>query len=273
MIPIGYYELPAFVDNHTLLILSSWSGTTEEILSTVEEAKKRKAKILVLAQGGKLAQMAKQNKLPGYYNFLPRHNPCNQPRMSLGYQVLSIIIMLTKADLLSVSDKQITQLIAFLKGKQGAAQKKAKALAQAFKEKIPSLVGADFLMGSLHAWRNQLNENAKQLAVYFEIPELNHHLLEGLAYPKKNPSNLIFLFVKSKFYLPRVNQRFAITQKILKQYKIAYEEVKLEGKNKLEQVFEIIQLGSFASFYLAILNNLDPSPIPWVDYFKKELEI
>ena len=140
------------------------------------------------------------------------------------------------------------------------------------KERIPVLAAAEHLMGALHVWRNQTNENAKQIAIYYEIPELNHHLLEGMMYPKTNRQNLFFVFVRSNLYHSRNQRRIEITKKVLDGYKIKHSEVRLRGTTKLEQVFELIQFGAYVGFYLSMLNNLDPSPIPWVDYFKKELK-
>lgn len=275
---IGSYDLPAFVNDKTLLIISTYSGNTEEPLNTIKEAFKRKAKILVFAQNGRLAKLAKQKKLPGYYGFIPKHNPCNQPRMGLGYQLLGTILMLSKCDLIKISSHEIDELVKFI----GKVKSKydinvltnknlAKKIAKKVHEKIPVLVAAEFLMGALHVWRNQTSENSKQISVYYEIPELNHYLLEGMSFPKTNPKSLFFVFIKSSFYHHRNQKRIEITKKVLDGYKIKRLDVKLTGKTKLMQVFELIQFGSFVSFYLSMLNSLDPSPIPWVDYFKKKL--
>jgi len=276
--PIGNYDLPNFVNDKTLLIISSYSGNTEEPLNTVNEAFKRKAKILVFAQNGRLAKIAKEKKLPGYYSFVPKHNPCNQPRMSLGYQLLGTILMLSKCGLIGISSQEIDELIVFIEKVKAkydidipAEENPAKKIAKKIHEKIPVLVGAEFLMGTVRVWRNQTHENAKQFALHFEIPELNHHLLEGMGFPRTNPENLFFIFIKSSLYYMKNQKRIEITKKVLDGYNIKHNEIILKGKTKLMQVFELIQFGSFVSFYLSMLNSLDPSPIPWVDYFKEKL--
>lgn len=276
--PVGNYKLPKFVNRKTLLILSSYSGNTEEVLSTLEEALKRKAKILVFAQNGRLAKIAKEKNLPGYYGFVPKYNPCDQPRMSLGYQLLGTILMLSKCGLIKISSGEIDKLLTFIERVKSkydinlpTSKNLAKKTAIKFHQKIPVLVAAQFLMGALHVWRNQTNENAKQIAIYYEIPELNHHLLEAMGFPKANPHNLLFFFVKSNLYHPRNQKRIEVTKKVLDGYQVKHDEGLLTGKTKLMQIFELIQFGSFVGFYLSMLNNLDPSPIPWVDYFKKKL--
>ncbi|MFC1711579.1 SIS domain-containing protein [Patescibacteria group bacterium] len=279
IIPIGSYTLPNYVDENTLLILASYSGNTEEILNTVSEGLQKTKKILVFSQNGKLTEIAKKNNLPGYYDFTPKHNPSNQPRMSIGYQILGIILLLSKCGLLTIKNNEIEILSKFIfKIRKendldvGFSKNKAKKISFKLNKKMPIFVAAEFLLGAIHVWRNQVHENAKQTALYFPIPELNHHLLEGLMFPKKNPQNLSFVFIKSNFYHNKNTTRINITQKVLSKYKIPFDEINLTGETKLEQVFELIQFGSFVGFYLSMLNKLDPTPIPWVDYFKKELK-
>lgn len=276
---MGNYNLPKFVDKKTLLLLSSYSGNTEEVVNSADQGLKKQAKILVFAQNGKLAKLAKEKNLPGYYGFVPKHNPCNQPRMSLGYQVLGIILLLSKCGLLSINQKEIDNLLEFLQKVKARydidvslKENLAKKVSKRIHEKIPVLVAAEFLMGSLHVWKNQTNENSKNFSVLFEIPELNHHLLEGMGFPQTNPKNLIFIFVKSDLYHPRNQRRIEVTKRVLDGYKIKHVDIRLNGKTKLIQAFELIQFGSFVSFYLSMLNTLDPSPIPWVDYFKEQLK-
>ena len=278
VIPIGSYTLPACVDSKTLYIISSYSGNTEEPLGTIEEAIKRNAKILVFAQNGKLAKLAKDQKMLGYFGFEPKYNPCNQPRMSLGYQVIGIMILLAKCGLLKISDNKLKELIKFINTIKPRydinitiGKNEAKKLALEIKGKIPILIGAEFLMGALHVWKNQTCENGKHLGVYFEIPELNHYLMEGLGFPKTNPDNLLVIFTKSDLYHPRNQKRIEVTKKVLDGYKIRHREIKLMGDSKLKQAFELIQFGSFVVFYLSMLNKVDPSPIPWVDFFKLKL--
>lgn len=277
--PIGYYDLPKFVNEKTLLIISSYSGNTEEPLNTVQQAFSKKAKILIYSQNGKLTKIAKEKNLPGYYDFTPKYNPSNQPRMSIGYQVLATSLLLAKCGLLKMSGEKIDQLIDFItqvKEKYdvnvSSSKNPAKKTAVKFKARVPVFVAAEHLMGALHVVKNQVNENSKQFNVYFEIPELNHHLLEGMKFPGANPDNLVFFFVKSQLYHPRNQKRIEITKKVLDGYKIKHQEIKLTGKTKIEQVFELIQFGSFVSFYLSMINNIDPTPIPWVDFFKAELK-
>jgi glucose/mannose-6-phosphate isomerase len=133
-------------------------------------------------------------------------------------------------------------------------------------------VGAEFLEGALHVASNQFNENAKIFADYKIIPEINHHLLEGLDFPKSNPLNHFFIFFQSKLYHPRNQKRLSLTKELLEKKGIDGTMVNLESENKITQVFELITLTSFANLYLAFLENIDPCPIKSVDWFKAQLK-
>ena len=137
--------------------------------------------------------------------------------------------------------------------------------------KIPVIVAAEFLVGNLNILRNQFNETGKNFASFLELPDLNHYALEGLANPKSNKNNLMFLFFDSLLYHPRVARRADLTKQIARKNKIKVLEHRLYGATKLEQALEMMQFGCWLTYYLAMLNNVNPVKIPWVDWFKKEL--
>lgn len=270
------YSLPAYIGSKTLLILSSYSGNTEETLSAAYEGQKRKGKIVGFTTGGKLAVFLHHNNYPAYL-FKPKHNPSNQPRMGLGYSVFGLLGFLKKCGLLKVKEKEIKEVIrgARIMNHELRVENKnsfAKKLAWDLKNRIPVLVGSEFLIGNIHAFANQINENAKCFSVYFELPELNHHLMEGLKNPFANKKNLIFILFNSRFYHPRNQKRYKILKEVLQRNKIDFIEYQPKTKTKFSQSLEILLLGSYVSFYLAMLYGLDPSPVPWVDFFKRRLE-
>lgn len=268
---VNGYHLPASVNKNSLVLLSTYSGTTEETLSCAKEAKEKNAKILGITTGGKLGQFLNENNFPGYI-FKPKYNPCNQPRMGLGYSVLGQIALLMKCGLITISQNQITDMIKMLVNKNHRIKEKAKETAKSLAGKIPVIISADFLAGNAHVFANQLNENAKTFSAYFFLPEINHHLLEGLKNPSINAQVLILVFLNSSFYEEKVKKRFTLTKGIAAKNNLTIIEFQPESKEKLTQVFEVLSFGSFVGFYLSILYHQDPSPIPWVDYFKDQLK-
>ena len=273
------YQVPASVDKSTLYLLSSYSGRTEEVLSVYPEIKKRGAKILAICEQGenKLTRLMEKENIQGFA-FKPDNNPSGQPRLGLGYAVLGVALLLSRAGLFEIKAEEIEKIIVnleswkqSLKVSEPAQTNLAKRAALKLYGKIPVIVGAEFLVGNLKILRNQFNETSKNFAAYLELPDMNHFALESLANPKKNSNNLIFLFMDSDLYHPRVIKRSALTKQIVKKNNLEYIEHKLSGASKLEQAFEMLQFGSWVTYYLAMLNNVNPVEIPWVDWFKKEL--
>jgi len=273
------YQVPAHVGKNTLYIISSYSGSTEEPLSVYKEVRKRGAKIAAITSRGqgKLEELMIKDNIPGYI-FKPEFNPSNQPRLGAGYMIFGLAVMLAKAGLFKIKVKEIEDLIADLeiwdrRLRPGVKTKnnQAKKIVASLFGRQPILVGAEFLIGNLRILRNQLCENSKNFASYLILPELNHYALESLANPKSNRKNLVFFFLDSKLYHPRVQKRSRLTKQVVKKNKIELLSYNLTGNTKLVQAFETLQLGTWVSFYLAILNKVNPAEINWVDWFKKQL--
>ncbi len=272
------YEVPRWVDAQTLFVVSSYSGTTEETVHAYTEAKKKKAKIVILTENdikNPLIALAKKDSFPGL-DFTPTFNPSSQPRLAIGYAVTLLAVILDRAGALKLSAKELTLVASKLKtwGAKLIPEKSdnvaSKIADKLFGQNIV-IVSGGFLAGNAHALRNQFNENSKNFACYLTLPELNHYALEGLGWPKSNADNLSCLFFESSLYSPRVAKRLELTQKVMAKNKIKTVSLSLKGATKLEQSLEMLQLGSWITYYLAAKNKVNPLAIPWVDWFKKEL--
>lgn len=275
------YNVPAHINRNTLYLISSYSGNTEEPLSTYREAKKRKAKIMAITAHGKKNQLEKymlKDNVPGYI-FKPQHNPSGQPRLGLGYSVFGLAVMIAKAGLFKIKVREIEDIIASmeiwgrkLKPESPTATNIAKKIALKLFNRIPILTGAEFTMGNVRVLRNQINESSKHFATYLALPDLNHFAMEGLTYPKNNKNNLIFLFFDSKLYRSRIQKRAQLTKQVVKKNHIKVISYELKSESRIAQSFELLQLGAWISYYLGILNKVNPVKIPWVDWFKKQLK-
>ncbi|MCS7093501.1 MAG: SIS domain-containing protein [Patescibacteria group bacterium] len=272
------YHLTEFVNDNTLIILSSYSGTTEEVLAMATQAKEKKAMITGLTIGGKLGQFLRENHFP-YYLINPRYNPSGQPRIGFGYFVGGILGLLVSLGIVKEEKKTILKSFDELEKKiedykieKVTKVNKIKKLAEEIFQLLPIYVVAEHLTGVGNAIANQTNETAKSMAEFRVIPELNHHLMEGLKFPKKIKQSLVFVFFFSSLYSSQVQKRFIITQEVVKKNRVKTLWVTLESKTKLDQVLELMAIGSFLSLYLSILYHQDPKIIPYVDYFKKKLD-
>ncbi len=275
---VNGYHIPAFLDKDSLVIVSSYSGTTEEPLAAAKEALQKKAKILSITSGGELEKWSKKNKIPALI-FDTKNNPCGSPRMGLGYSIVGQILLLSKIGVLKFSSADVNSFVKIIDKyrnkwgvKTGVNENFAKQLAEDTLGRSVWYVGSEHLGGSVHIGANQMNENAKRFAGYFLIPELNHHLLEGGMFPKSNTKNILFILVESNLYDKKIQKRYEITKKILAQNKINFRVYRSQERSPLAQVAEVLLLTSYTSFYSAILEGLDPTAIPFVDFFKAELK-
>jgi len=272
---VTHYDLPGYVDSNTLVLLSSYSGTTEETLASAESAMSRGAKVMVITSGGKLASMAKDYNWP-IYLIDPKFNPCNQPRLAIGYALVGQLMLFAKAGIIPDQSKalhsisqNLKQLLPSLTVESGSSV--AKLLAFSAFDKHVVFSAAEHLIGAAHVVNNQFNENAKTLTSEWHLPEFNHHYLEALSFPKLAKDTTTFFLFNSALYHPRLQKRVLITKNLLEQKGYEVQVILATTSSKLEQVFEIIQIGEYVATYLPFLYGIDPSPVPSVDFFKSEM--
>lgn len=277
LIRVHDYHLPQFADEKTVVICTSYSGNTEETLSTAKEAEERGIPWMAISTGGKLLEYAQEKKAP-FYRIEPKFNPSNSPRMSTGYLLGSQLGVIHKLGLLPGETIEIGKVTSWLREHlkgllpdTPVEHNYAKQLAWKMVNKQPVLVAAAPLTGAAHVIKNQLNESAKTFADLFELPELNHHLLDGLAHPPTNQQSILFTFIDSPLYPERIRERLNLTEEVAVKQQAEVLRIHLSAPEPLTQAFELIQLGSMAVYYLSMLYHTDPAPNPWVDYFKEKL--
>lgn len=274
------YTVPGYVDSQTLYIVSTYSGTTEEPLSVIEKVQECGAQLAVITAdypNNQLAQTARQHNWPAYI-FEPKHNPSGQPRLGLGYAVFGLLGLLSSLKLFNFDTIAAEKLIDNLRSlsqhwlpEVPAADNDAKQLAEQLRDHQVWLIGPDCLAGNLHILRNQLNETSKNLANYLTVPDLNHYAMEGLSFPTSVPETIAALSFKITGLSGRLTKRLVLTDEVLEQNQLPVYNYQAVSTNRLEQALEILAFGSWLSYYLGLLNNIDPVKIPWVDLFKKKL--
>lgn len=269
-----HYLLPNFVSQNSLVLVSSYSGNTEETLSIYAIAKKRKAKIIAITSGGKLFRLAKQDKIPAL--LVPGRLP---PRAALGYSWGALLILLSRLGLIKNQTGLIKEASSFLAKQTVKYQKStitsknpAKDLAERVYQKIPIIYSAcDYFDTVAIRWKQQICENAKNLAFVNFFPEFNHNELVGWQNDNLKPDFTV-LFLKDKDDHKRIKARMEVVKEIIESQKIEIIEIESRGKSLLSRMLYLIQLGDWTSYYLAILNGVDPTPIKVIDYLKNQLE-
>ncbi|MEM7826768.1 MAG: bifunctional phosphoglucose/phosphomannose isomerase [Candidatus Aenigmatarchaeota archaeon] len=258
------YLLPNFVNKKSLVIAISYSGNTEETISAFNDARERKAMIICITSGGKLEEVSKRYRIP----FVSVEKGI-EPRAALPYLFFSLIRILREIGLVK-DDNEIKETITILKRLRNELKLKdniAKTIAKKIKNMDAAIIYAPSgLEGVATRIKTQLNENSKTLSWVGVIPEINHNEITG--WSKKMRFCVIFL--RDRNETKKIRARIEFTKRIIrKRAKII--ELWARGKTKLAKMFSLILLGDFISFYLAIINKIDPTPVPLHDKIKKYL--
>lgn len=270
------YELPSSIDDSTLVVLSSYSGNTEETLSAYEEAARKGATLIAISSGGTLKEYALRDGVS--FIEIPRGLP---PRCALGYTSiipLCLVVKLTGIKDVAPTIRQTARVLEELKNESlhpriGGKDNLAKSVAAKLWNKFTVIYSA-----SVHfdicatRFRGQLAENSKALSSSHAFPEMNHNEIVGWENPKKLFKNFAVVMLRDKGMHPRVAKRMDITRNILKEeVNIPVIEIWSRGEELLSRIFSLIYIGDFISYYLAILYGIDPTPVERVTYLKNEL--
>ena len=267
------YGLPSFVDKDTLVIFSSYSGNTEETLSAFAASLSTPARKLVITTGGKLGYLAEQQGIPVL--LMDYQAP---PRAAFPHSFTSLLGILVRLGLLSdrSADWQealliLDRLSAELIETTPLVSNPAKQLAARMQGSLAVIYGAELLSGVARRWKTQLNENSKTWAFCELFPELNHNAAVGYELPSWAREKVFVVLLFSPSLHPRNILRYEATAELLTRAGINCEMVNPQGESPLAQVMSLVLLGDYVSFYLAILNRTDPTPIDSIDFVKSYL--
>ncbi|MBM4467234.1 MAG: bifunctional phosphoglucose/phosphomannose isomerase [Chloroflexi bacterium] len=267
------YNVPAFVNAETLVIASSYSGNTEETLAAFEEARGKGAALLAITTDGQLAQRAREWGAP-----LLTFSYKSQPRAALGYSLVSLIGIVQKLGLIADKSADLAEAAVVMEAWQGeiretvpSAQNPAKQLARRLYGHLPVVYGAGYLAEVARRWKTQFNENAKAWSFFEQLPELNHNAVLGYQFPPDLAEKVVVVMLTSSLDHPRNKVRFQVTQEILTRQGVACETVEARGQSSLAQILSAIHFGDYVSYYLAMLYQVDPSPVPVINYLKERL--
>jgi glucose/mannose-6-phosphate isomerase len=267
------YQVPALVDSKTLVIGSSYSGETEETLAAFEEAAARGAQLLAITTGGRLQALAASQGIP-----LLTIRYTAQPRAALGYSFISLLGILHRIGLIADRSQEVAEMASALEGlgrRLGAntplAQNPAKQLAQRLEGRLAVIYGGGILSEVARRWKGQINENGKSWAFYELFPELNHNAIVGYDFPQEMARRILVVLLYSDHLHPRTQLRYRITQDILAQKGVECQVVRAEGRTGLSQMMTCLLFGDYVSYYLALLNGVDPSPVEIVSFLKQKL--
>lgn len=268
-----HYRFPAFVGPDTLVIVSSYSGNTEETVASYREAVRRKAQVLCITSGGAVLRMAKRYRHPVIV--IPGGLP---PRAALGYSFFPMLLAVSRLGFVKDQTKAVNETLALLRtlaaeyADHDAPGNAALALARTLHGRLPLIYSGPERFDTVNVrWRGQITENAKTLAFGHVFPELNHNEIVGWEVLQGLMKQMHVVMLRDEEDHPRVQLRMEVTKGIIAPMAAGVTEVRSRGRSLLARMFSLLVLADWLSFYLAMLNGVDPTPVKKIDFLKEAL--
>lgn len=271
------YDLPEYIDNDTLVVASSYSGNTEETLIAFEKALKYTDKLFAITSGGKLEKICKEKSIP--YHKLPNGFP---PRAALAYSFFGLLYLCVNNDLINsefnteirLAENELALTIKKLTERYSSHENSNPAfkLANNLFDKIPIIYSSDGILEAVNLrWKQQFNENSKSLCFNNYFPEMNHNEISGWVIPKDMINRFRIILLRDRSVNPRIRIRLDAVKEIFKNMDLQVDEFYGIGEHFITRIFDLIHLGDWTSYYLAVLNKQDPMAIPLIIKLKEIL--
>ncbi len=261
------YSLTSEASRNAMNVFCSYSGNTEETITTLTKALDANLPIVVMASGGKLEEIARAKGLS--FIKLPMPTPDFQPRMGTGYFVGVILQILANHGLASDMNDEVLAAVDGFNKSMSSFEEKGYDLASKVAGKTPVVWSSQKFNELARVWTIKFNEHSKNPAFWNFFSELNHNLMVGFT----NLGDKYFaIMLKDPADDPENLRRYDITADILKGYNMESTILDLEGANTFAKMFNSIYIADFAAYYLAEKNGLDPTPVEMVEELKKRLK-
>lgn len=269
------YDLPKWANKNTLVISSSYSGNTEETLSTFKHAYQKHCKIIGISSGGKLQEYCEKREIP-HIKILSGL----QPRAATGYSLFCTIYALIKIGVIKQEmENEINETISLVEDLRNQNKKEipekdniSKQLARKMLGTMPQVYGWNFYLPIARRWCTQFNENSKIICRYDEVSECNHNDIVGWSMdPEVSKKFTCILFRDNENESIYMTTRLDFMKKLFKDVAGNIVEINVKGKKRLPKMVYAMYLGDFISCYIAILRKIDPSPVEAIMELKNEL--
>jgi glucose/mannose-6-phosphate isomerase len=268
------YSLPAYANRKTLVFVVSYSGETEETLSALCDAIKRKCMVICISSGGKLHEFAERLSLP--HVLVPSGMA---PRASLPYLLTPLVTTLEKMGLVSGVGDEVSETVRVV-GQVSADNSPEKPLSGNFSKRlaenvagtVPAVYGFGFHRTVAQRMKTQFNENSKNPAKWESFPELDHNEIVGWETAAEFTRHFSAVIVRDADEPAEISQRIEATKELMRRQIKKIFEVHSLGKSRLAKMVSVICTGDFTSLYLAILRGVDPTPVKTIALLKGKLE-
>ncbi len=258
------YGIPGYVSKHTLLIGSSYSGNTEETISSIHQALERGAHMIAITSGGQLKALCEENNYD--HIVVPGGNP---PRAALAYSLVQLLHIFVQLGMCSLSRlKEITTARDLIVAEQDSIREMARELASFIHGQVPIFYGTTDYEPVVVRARQQFNENGKNLGWSHVIPEMNHNELVGWG---GGDDRFALVILETDDMHPRNSRRLEITKATIAKKTKHIMTIRSKGKSRIERSIYFINIVDWASLYITELSGADPIDIEIIDYLKDEL--
>ncbi len=268
------YGLPAWAQGpQTLVIASSHSGNTEETLDSFDAAVSAGCRILVVCTGGELERRARAHNVPVW-----KFTHAGQPRAAVGFSFGLLLAAFTRMGLVPDQEKTLLEAAADMRSQQETlradvpvSQNPAKRMAAQLEGRWVNVYGSGMLAPVARRWKTQINEIAKAGAGFEALPEADHNALAGL----KNPPVLaqtMTLFLRAHSDHPRNQLRLDLTRQGFMLAGLNTEIYQANGESPLAHIWTALHFGDYLSYYLAMLYEVDPTPVEALQGFKAAMK-
>ena len=254
------YDLPEWVNSNTLVFVLSYSGQTEEPIAALRTAIRKSAQVVSITSNGKVKEIAKKMARP--LVLIPKDIP---PRCALGYLFIPMLVILSNSKIIDDRTGDIKNMIDSLRNIK--FKEKAQELAEKIYNKIPIIYTSNKLDSIAKRWKEQFNENAKTHAFTNVFPEVDHNEIMGY---KNLNGEFIVLMLKDEDDKFEIKERMTATKNIISE-KVPVREIIIRGNCLLTKIFSAIHLGDLVSYYLALLYEVDPTPVQDITLIKQGL--
>lgn len=264
------YSLPRFADENSLVIISSYSGNTEETVSVLNQAIMNRSKIVSVTSGGEVKQISEKNKLsvvdvPGGF----------QPRYALPLSFFSVLKILQELNLIQNENNNVSKIIELFKSKSveySLEQNSAASCAEKLIGFIPVIYSISELTSSIgYRFKCQFNENSKLHAFHNVLPELNHNEIIGWESFVEKQFAAKIIFLEDESCHPQIKKRIKITSELVSKNGVETLTLRSNEENFKVRIFDLIYLCDWITFYLAIMRGFDPSEINYINELKNRL--
>lgn len=268
---VRHYDIPSWVDEHTLFISCSFSGNTEETLSALGQARKQGAQIIGVTSGGEMLRLANRENFDVVQ--IPGGMP---PRAALGYSFVPLWRIFRHLGFIEEGKEALEETARLLEEQaemyRDLDDNEALLLARDLNDTLPVIYSDVLLMEPVNLrWRGQFGENAKTLAYGNTLPEMNHNEIVGWERVVHLTGRLSVIMLEDKEDKPRVRRRMEIVKELIADQTTGVHRLTTRGNSRLARMFSLVQMGDWTSYYLALINGVDPTPIAKIDLLKSRL--